>query len=60
MDKFLSFTHINILYIDLIDSHWALLTPILDNGALYVSIICLRFHMYTHCIIICTVLNLHS
>ena len=37
MDKFLSFTHINILYIDLIDSHWALLTHILDNGALYVS-----------------------
>ena len=37
MDKFLSFTHINILYIDLIDNHWALLTRILDNGALYVS-----------------------
>lgn len=35
MDKFLSFTHVNILYIDLSDGQWALLTHILDNGVLY-------------------------
>ena len=45
MDKFLSFTHVNILYIDLSDGQWALLTHILDNGVLYVSIVILLFYM---------------
>ena len=39
MDKFLSFSHVNILYIDLKDEQWALLTHILDSGTLYVSMI---------------------
>ena len=48
MDKFLSFSHVNILYIDLKDEQWLLLTHILDSGTLYVSII-FPYHIYSYC-----------